>query len=935
MPLPSTTIAIDYGAKYIGLALVEHAEGAPNRVLYACTVVVDPKPLKELVKPRADTRRLRRTRKTHRRRLRRLAQSLADVPNADQILRFCGRRGFSHESDDDQDEQTFRVSRARFFQSLEEEVEQAITPEFRERVLAACSKHLNRLRQPSAELRPARFENRGRSRCNWAGCRNNVPRAGHDIQGRLQQCIFLWLQPIFRESNEPERFRKSVDHWVRELAGLAKGHRRSKASTAYRKQINARKRTIYSHVRKRVRREASEETAAQFDSNWSDYYQSNLNNVIEGKDAGRVRYCRQHSAMFVDHIMASEPIPNREDIRDSDLISRTQQIVFRRLWRLIEGRFLPLAGGRIDRVVVERVAFDILSGPIKQRQKMPEDRAAEMYWHGPQAGFDGRRDMLKAEFGNRCAYCGQEAFSEIEHVYNRSDFPFDSYFNIVPACTKCNARKGGRTAFDAGMTIHDDAYAAYCDYLKAKKVLHPYHTIKKGMLNLLRRSATSERAQQLIGMIADNLVSITATQRAPRPLGRYLATKISERTGQRPEIAFRAGRHTALYRSVILPSYDKAEAREADDLRNHAVDAIVLGCRLPSASALENRKWTTSRDDVLRWMESVKEAAPAMQDGLPAVESVVVVPHFETDAGLNYITIALSAFNWNRKRKAAHKLDPFGKTAAGIPMKRMPAATVLANLLKGEKQRDNQIDVIAHRTLRESLLANRDTAGETFVLWLQKSVRAGLTNDEMSSHPADQERRRLLGEFTAAPVSEIVAEPKGSKIPWTIGIRCLNRDTGAPRKVHVARRLGGNDRAQFYPAQAVIREIRVGYREADDQLDRNAPIIFAVNQIDELSRQVPGRWEPVDVPSESPLRGRPLASEGSRKEFRKRWEDAFADLCRKHDIAKVFRITQGCVIEKTDGAKFQIRNFDKSQPWMKGGPFKQIRRVYRSPFQAM
>ena len=100
--------------------------------------------------------------------------------------------------------------------------------------------------------------------------------------------------------------------------------------------------------------------------------------------------------------------------------------------------------------------------------------------------------------------------------------------------------------FDAGLVVHDDAYNAFCDYLRQKVVLHPYHTIKKGMLNLLRRPATAERAQQLIGMIADNLVTITATQRAPRPLARYLATKIRQRTGRSPEIAYRAGRHTAL-----------------------------------------------------------------------------------------------------------------------------------------------------------------------------------------------------------------------------------------------------------------------------------------------------------------------------------------------------------------------------------------------------
>ena len=727
-----------------------------------------------------------------------------------------------------------------------------------------------------------------------------------------------------------------MDHWITELASLAVAYRRSVDSDADRKRVNSRVRAVYANIRGRVRREASEETAGQFDANWSDYYRANLSDIIHGKATGRGRYCREHSAAFVDYVMSSRPIPNRQDIREADLISRTQQIVFRRLWRLVEGRLLDLAGGSIDRVIVERVAFDILSGPIKQRQQLSEAKAAEIYWYGPQAGFVNRRDMLKAEFGARCAYCGETGFTQIEHIFHQSDFPFDSYFNVVPACDNCNARKGGRTAFDAGMPIHDAAYAAYGDFLKARRVLHPFHTIKKGMLNLLRRPATMQRAQQMIGMIADNLVNIAATQRAPRPLARYLATKLAECHGSRPCIEYRAARHTALYRSVLLPDYDKAQARQDQDLRNHAVDAIVLACKLPSASALENRQWTTTRDDVVRWTASVRNAAPAITDGMPSVEPTRTVPYFEQDVGGNYRVIDLTAFNWNRKRKAAHKLDPFGKTASGVPVKRVPAASVLASLLKGDKERDSQIDSIAHRTLREELLRDKTNAATSFVAWLQKSVQAGFTGGTpMSSHPADQERRRLLAEFVAMPIPDVLSDTSGSKIPWTIGVRCLNRDTGAPLKVNVARRVQGNNRAQFYQSEAVIKEIRVGYRETNGELDRDHPVVFAVSQIDELSRVVNQRRQSVTTAAANPLAGRPLGSDGRFREFRQRWEDAFAALCQEENIIKVFRISQGCVIEKTDGSTFQMRNFDKSQSWMKGSPFRQIRHVHRSPFTAM
>ena len=152
-----------------------------------------------------------------------------------------------------------------------------------------------------------------------------------------------------------------------------------------------------------------------------------------------MRFCREHSKAFVDYQMQRKAIPIKQEIVARDLISRRQQVVFDRLARLVEARLLPLAGGKIDRLVVERVAFDILSGPIKARQKMSEEEASEIYWHGPQAGFDSRIAMLREEFGGRCAYCGVAGAGtiEVEHILHRARFPFDSYFNILPACGGC------------------------------------------------------------------------------------------------------------------------------------------------------------------------------------------------------------------------------------------------------------------------------------------------------------------------------------------------------------------------------------------------------------------------------------------------------------------------------------------------------------------
>jgi len=83
-------------------------------------------------------------------------------------------------------------------------------------------------------------------------------------------------------------------------------------------------------------------------------------------------------------------------------------------------------------------------------------------------------------------------------------------------------------------------------------------------------------------------------------------------------------------------------------------------------------------------------------------------------------------------------------------------------------------------------------------------------------------------------------------------------------------------------------------------------------------------WE---EPSWRVLATYPTASEAYRQ--------ALDKLCEREGVAERFRVRQGCVIEKVDGTRFQVRNFDRSEPWMRAASFQDIRRVYRSPLNAM
>ncbi len=66
------------------------------------------------------------------------------------------------------------------------------------------------------------------------------------------------------------------------------------------------------------------------------------------------------------------------------------------------------------------------------------------------------RRNLFARDRNQCQYCGRNfptADLSIDHVKPRSMNGGDSWINLVCACIKCNARKGGRTPEQANMKL--------------------------------------------------------------------------------------------------------------------------------------------------------------------------------------------------------------------------------------------------------------------------------------------------------------------------------------------------------------------------------------------------------------------------------------------------------------------------------------------------
>ncbi len=1075
----TVVLGIDFGAKNIGLALVENRPGQPAVVRYAATLVAELKPLKKLVEPRAERRRMRRTRKTRRRRLRRLAAALRGIAGAEKILRFCRRRGYSHDpkqsptlsnsartahqpelseivsrldqnkqkvyeelkqwvrqeapgqagptfvkqfgqytsqrkrksrqqptgeaerpemlqqqSPEDElpgkqqeDKPVFDVSRDEFFRALEAEVERVIAEPDRQRVLAACRKHLNAQRLSSLEVRPPRFDNRAVTRCHWEGCQRRPPRASNATLELLRQTLYIRLKPVFDEAlagladeqakaEKRQQMVQRVDDWCQRLASLARRYRKLRTTQGWRPPDSGRQQRGFRHQ---------------------------IDDLVVKGGSGRLRYCREHSRQYVEYFLDGKQIPNRADVADRDIRSRRQKILFDRLWSLIRGRLLPLVGGRIDRIVVERVAFDVLAGKAKDRQEFireEEDDAYQMYWYGPRYSHNNDLEMLRKEFGGRCAYCGEQRYAEleVEHILPRSKFPFDSYLVIVPACRSCNARKGGRPIGETDMVIHNEAFAEYERYLQRVKVPHGFCTIKKGLLKLLTTRDRKRQGQWLLGMIANNLFTMGESQKAVRPLGRWLAGKLEAETGVRPEVVASSGRHTAVYRKLVLPEYSKTEAKENIDLRNHAVDAVMLSCDFPKVTLIDGKWWLT--DDYLRnWEERVRTVAPPLvpcqsngqarktaphgqdsdaavetvaQEGngsnnllkLPKVEAPQPIKYFENDLGGGYFEIKLSAFGWNRSRQSGALVDPVAVSRDGEKvLKRTPAQEVLKQLDSDAENRRKQIEVIAHKQLRALLESEPDNAARNFVRWLQAQTARGLRAAQMSNHPADQRHRQMLEQFVATPVEQFFqqaasagdAQPElpndgnsgkksgrkaekrsAAQIPPIIGVRCAVEQGAGKYSVFRCDRQGRI--IHRYASHPDVREFYVGYRQGKNgQLERGKPIVLRVNQVWRVDCSLAGGDRTVPKVVETfvlgtPLEGRPLGASGSAREFRRQWREALQTLWERLGVKKIFCIRQAAVIEKTNGECFFLPNFDGQQDWMRGSPWKNIRRVYRSPW---
>jgi hypothetical protein len=861
------------------------------------------------------------------------------------LITFCRRRGYSslfnepqkfdQGAKDTKEETIFRFSREEFFKALEKDIEVLLPEDKRAKALAICDIILNRAGDPAQEVRPIRIDNRGASRCAWDGCNNVPPRRENALRDALSQFIHtVYAVKLRGNTNLIQRVSIMLDRLS--VLGKRRRHARGPGPDKERKIL---KKAIGEELKllKSISGfdpEMSEEDDSA-PKNWS-LIRRNIMNLIE-QSGGRNRFCRQHSAEYVKHFLEGKPIPFKQTLSDRDLISRREQILFQKLWRYIEARVLPLAPDGIDRIIVERTAFDLLAGSRKQRQEIARKEALEeMYQQGPRFGFKNDLDMLKAEFDGLCAYCGQQK-SEIierEHLLPQAKFFFDSYLNKVPACPDCNRTlKQGASPGGAGLVIHELAYEAYSRYLNKKfkdKPPHLFHTVKKGVLNLMRQPDRTWEAERYLNLIANQFAQVVGTQRGPRPLARYLSEKLNRHYGEIPQIGFINGRHTALWREAAYPNFSKVREKAEGGIINHALDAIIMACDLPDLTALEGKNLQPSL--LPWWVNRVRNTAPPEGlDGVPVLPKPNdTVPEFERIYPGNFIEADLSKMNWNHRDSRVQREDSYSwSREVDVPSKRVTASSIAEDLRNADKKdspelRRNEVkkivDVVVHPRLRQVLqTANigdnpgSNTAQE-LIAWLRKAIRGNFTKTTFSSHPADQRRFKMLHEFVNGQSDGIPAFI-GVKIlyPWLKSNIDLNRLD--PKTNNLLHR---------YVADPANIGMIVAYKGENSHVNRNKPITLEWRQNWAVLPSIKSLGQIPD----GPLKGRAL---GEKVIGQTEWKEALNQFLADAGIAEYNIVSQGNVVVYEDGSERYIRNFSASYGFKKS-VLKGIIGVKRSPF---
>lgn len=946
-----TSFQIDTGAKYYGCTVLVKLPDMQKPIMVIADVLTAIPKIEDTVAARSLNRRMRRTNKSKKRRNRKLRAAIGHINGADKVLAYCRRRGVSYAFDQDEGEtpaETLRLrkSRPEVLDKLKVAVRNAIPVDQQDFVYKQCEEILN------TEMRKLRINNRNPSKCEWEGCNRNVPASRNAIFETLEQTLYPWLTQVFRNCHNPDVFGNELNERLKYLTSL---DYRSKYSTEQtddeKKEINKQLNNELNTIRDIIQSHSPKEQYKEFSQHWTKYYRKQLADIIKSSGTGRTTFCRQHSSMYVAKLIAGEIIPVKPDIYLKDIKSAAQKLTYAKLESYLLHSVLPTLKNigitKIDRVCVESASG---SSPSKAKKQKCSD---EEFQQGPMFKFDSRKDMLLAEFDRLCAYCGEPltgSYIEHEHILPRSRFPYDSYFNILPACEKCNRKKGARTPYEAGMTISTKALDAFDRYIekKKKKFVHPFLWIKRNLLSGMTHQTNGDAERELRFLCRKLFVGGKHAQ-TPKVLARLLSTSLKNATGIRPQVKSISPKFVYFYRNAVLPDFNKYADKKSGGVVNHIIDSALLGCDFPSPHYLLSGRYAGC-EKYREFVDRLKDSFVAMDDnGMPICIPIRSETQFfeeQIDKSLSgYSKIEMSKMNWNSKRKIVSHYQPQRKVGYKCVAARKPIESIKTDLLDLNKKqgtdtviRDATIESIRDEKLKSRMLNNPDKAAYYLIEYVQQSIRCG--TNEIVCHPTSIELQQMRDEFINDDPELYVTEDKEvrKQVPNIFGMRIQTGQSESQISFHRVYTQGDTVHHHHYMQDIGIRHIAIVVHRDKNGKKHNQAI--TVTRQGKVYIGIGTARKSVDRSFGMTLQGRAFGENGSKKRWDRQWRREFREFCKTTwNVERIHILTAGCVFIDTNEKAYYVRNMDISDS-KNGGlriatakrKFVEIKRVFKSPF---
>jgi len=237
-----------------------------------------------------------------------------------------------------------------------------------------------------------------------------------------------------------------------------------------------------------------------------------------------------------------------------------------------------------------------ISKQMRDRQAQRDTAAAEVRNNGHKVSGEAiDRYLLWQEQAEHCAYCrkpispaqllGGEA--DVDHILPRSRCLDNSFQNRVVTCTACNRDKGNQTPFEWLAERDPERYEKICQWARGKLPYTKYRRFRQKALDLDQFVARQLNDTRYISRVVLHYV-------------RSLLDKPHNALGLK-------GQQTAAFRwqwglhSVLR--HDDVDAKNRDDHRHHAVDAIVVALtnqrRLHQLAELDRRGGTEATGELI------------------------------------------------------------------------------------------------------------------------------------------------------------------------------------------------------------------------------------------------------------------------------------------------------------------------------------------------